>query len=76
MRNKAWMKEQLLNAKETIRGFAVTWVWEPLEGIGKTMRGGGEGLGVAPTTVKADQDVSTASVLSLGPPTGRWKADG
>jgi len=57
-RNKQWMKEQVLTAKETVRGFIVQWVWEPLEGIGKTIRGGGEGLGVAPTTVQSDQDVS------------------
>lgn len=52
------MRGQVVNGKETIQGFLVQWVWEPLEGIGKTMRGGGEGLGVAPTTVKSDQDVS------------------
>lgn len=57
-RNKEWMKEQVLTAKETVRGFVVQWVWEPLEGIGKTIRGGGEGLGVAPTTVQSDQAVS------------------
>lgn len=58
VRNKEWMKEQVRNAKETVRGFFVSWVWEPLEDIGKTLRGGGEGLGVAPTTVKSDQEVS------------------
>jgi nuclear-control-of-ATPase protein 2 len=59
-KNKQWMKEQIINAKETVKGFAVQWVWEPLEGIGKTVRGGGEGLGVAPTTVQSDQEVSLA----------------
>jgi nuclear-control-of-ATPase protein 2 len=58
VRNKAWMQEQVGNAKDTVKGFFVSWVWEPVEGIIKTMRGGGEGLGVAPTTVKSDQEVS------------------
>lgn len=58
-RNKEWLKEQIRNGKETIRGFFVQWVWEPLEGIGKTLRGGGEGLGVAPSTVQSDQAVSS-----------------
>lgn len=52
------MKSQVTNAKETVKGFFVQWVWEPMEGIGKTLRGGGEGLGVAPTTVQSDQAVS------------------
>ena len=62
-RNKEWMKEQVRNARETIKGFVVSWVWEPLEGIGKTMRGGGEGLGVAPTTVQSDQAVRSQTHL-------------
>ena len=57
-RNGPWIREQLRNARETVKGFIVQWVWEPLEGIGKTIRGGGEGLGVAPTTVQSDQAVS------------------
>lgn len=57
VRNKEWMKEQVSNAKETVKGFFISWVWEPVEGIIKTIRGGGEGLGVAPTTVKSDQEV-------------------
>ncbi|WWD21611.1 hypothetical protein CI109_106097 [Kwoniella shandongensis] len=65
-RNKEWMREQVKNAKETVRGFFVQWVWEPLEGIGKTLRGGGEGLGVAPTTVKSDQASLERMVLDLG----------
>jgi nuclear-control-of-ATPase protein 2 len=65
-KNKDWMKEQVVNAKETVRGFVVQWVWEPLEGIGKTIRGGGEGLGVAPTTVQSDQDSLERMVLDLG----------
>lgn len=60
-KNKNWMKEQIVTAKETVKGFIVQWVWEPLEGIGKTIRGGGEGLGVAPTTVASDQAVSPDS---------------
>lgn len=63
VKNKEWMKEQVMNARETVRGFVVQWVWEPLEGIGKTLRGGGEGLGVAPTTVRSDQAVSCISLL-------------
>jgi nuclear-control-of-ATPase protein 2 len=51
------MQEQIRNSRETIRGFFVQWVWEPLEGIGKTLRQGGEGLGVAPATVEADKQV-------------------
>ncbi|WWD00724.1 hypothetical protein V866_007659 [Kwoniella sp. B9012] len=66
VRNKEWMKEQVKNAKETVRGFFVSWVWEPLEGIAKTLRGGGEGLGVAPTTVKSDQESLERMVLDLG----------
>ncbi|WWC68050.1 uncharacterized protein I206_101969 [Kwoniella pini CBS 10737] len=66
VRNKAWMKEQVRNARETVKGFIVQWVWEPLEGIGKTLRGGGEGLGVAPTTVKSDQESLERMVLDLG----------
>ncbi|WVW78335.1 hypothetical protein I302_100289 [Kwoniella bestiolae CBS 10118] len=66
VRNKEWMKEQVKNAKETVRGFFVSWVWEPIEGIAKTLRGGGEGLGVAPTTVKSDQESLERMVLDLG----------
>lgn len=65
-RNKEWMKQQVATAKETVRGFVVQWVWEPLEGIGKTIRGGGEGLGVAPTTVQSDQAVSHPPTLGPG----------
>ncbi|KIR60442.1 hypothetical protein I314_03737 [Cryptococcus bacillisporus CA1873] len=65
-RNKEWLKEQIRNGKETIRGFFVQWVWEPLEGIGKTLRGGGEGLGVAPTTVHSDQASLERMVMDLG----------
>ncbi|WWC86785.1 uncharacterized protein L201_001664 [Kwoniella dendrophila CBS 6074] len=66
VRNKQWMKDQVKNAKETIKGFFVQWVWEPIEGIAKTLRGGGEGLGVAPTTVKSDQESLERMVLDLG----------
>lgn len=64
LRNKEWMKEQIGNAKETVRGFLITWVWEPVEDIVKTIRGGGEGLGVAPTTVQSDQEVRRIRVQS------------
>lgn len=60
------MKEQLRKGKDTVRGFVVQWVWEPLQDIGKTLRGGGEGLGVAPTTVKADQESLERMVKDLG----------
>ncbi|KAL1407260.1 Nuclear control of ATPase protein 2 [Vanrija albida] len=66
VRNKDWVKEQVVNAKETIKGFIVQWVWEPIEGIAKTMRGGGEGLDVAPETVKADQESLERMVVDLG----------
>jgi nuclear-control-of-ATPase protein 2 len=66
VRNKDWMGEQVKNAKETVKGFFVQWVWEPIEEIAKTMRGGGEGLGVSPETVKADQDSLERMVVSLG----------
>lgn len=65
-KNKEWMKEQILNAKETVRGFLVQWVWEPIEHITKTMRGGGEGLGVAPETVKTDRESLDRMVMDLG----------
>lgn len=63
VRNKAWMRDQVKNARETVKGFFIQWVWEPLEDIAKTLRGGGEGLGVAPTTVKSDQEVSALHLL-------------
>ncbi|RSH92300.1 Nuclear control of ATPase protein 2 [Saitozyma podzolica] len=66
LRNKKWMQEQIRNSRETIRGFFVQWVWEPLEGIGKTLRQGGEGLGVAPTTVEADKQSLERMVVDLG----------
>jgi nuclear-control-of-ATPase protein 2 len=65
-RNKDWMKEQLANAKETIKGFVVQWVWEPIEDIAETMRGGGKGLDVSPETVKADRESLERMVLDLG----------
>ena len=49
-----------------MRGFLVQWVWEPVEDIAKTLRSGGEGLGVAPTTVKSDQESLERMVLDLG----------
>lgn len=55
--NRDWVAEQLENAGETVRGWVVGWVWEPLMDVTKTLRTGGEGLGVAPTTVDSDQAV-------------------
>lgn len=74
-RNKDWAKEQVMNARETVRGFVIQWVWEPLEGIGKTLRGGGEGLGVAPTTVQSDQAVCPliAARVRKKADSSRWK---
>ena len=76
-KNKEWIKEQVRNARETAKGFVVQWVWEPLEGIGKTIRGGGEGLGVAPTTVKSDQEVrdqvaARRTMLMRDSPLNEW----
>ena len=71
VRNKEWMKEQVRNAKETVRGFFISWVWEPIEDIGKTLRGGGEGLGVAPTTVKSDQEVRRSPLIAHKALTGQ-----
>jgi nuclear-control-of-ATPase protein 2 len=56
-RNRQWIRDQAANASATVRGFVVQWVYEPVMGILGTVRGGGEGLGVAPTTVKSDQEV-------------------
>lgn len=56
-RNRQWIRNQAANASATVRGFVVQWVYEPVMGILGTVRGGGEGLGVAPTTVKSDQEV-------------------
>lgn len=64
--NKEWITEQVLNAKETIKGFFVQWVWEPVEDIFNTMRGGGEGLSLAPATVKADEESLQRMVLDFG----------
>jgi nuclear-control-of-ATPase protein 2 len=57
LKNRDWIKEQAANATDTVRGFVIQWVYEPVMGILGTVRGGGEGLGVAPTTVKSDQEV-------------------
>lgn len=64
--NQQWIREQVRNAGETIRGFFVGWVWEPIEGVVDTLRGGGEGLGVAPETVKSDKASLERMVLDLG----------
>lgn len=64
--NQQWIREQARNAGETIRGFFVGWVWEPIEGVIDTLRGGGEGLGVAPETVKSDKASLERMVLDLG----------
>lgn len=65
-KNKEWIREQVQNAKETIRGFFVQWVWEPLEEIAKTMKGGGEGLAFAPETVKNEEDSLRRMVVDFG----------
>ncbi|GMK59437.1 hypothetical protein CspeluHIS016_0800430 [Cutaneotrichosporon spelunceum] len=66
VKNKDWITEQVYNGKETIKGFFVKWVWEPIEDIFNTMRGGGEGLSLAPETVKADQESLERMVLDFG----------
>lgn len=66
IKNQDWIKEQVDNAKDTIKGFFVQWVWEPMEDIFNTMRGGGEGLSLAPATVKADEESLQRMVLDFG----------
>ncbi|RSH79789.1 Nuclear control of ATPase protein 2 [Apiotrichum porosum] len=66
VKNKEWLKEQVSNARETVKGFFVQWVWEPLEEIANTMRGGGKGLDVSPETVKTDQESLERMVMDLG----------
>jgi nuclear-control-of-ATPase protein 2 len=56
--NREWFIAQLRDAKATLRGWVVGWVVEPLEDVAKTLRSGGEGLGVDPTTVNSDKEVS------------------
>lgn len=65
-KNKEWVQEQVTNARETIKGFFVQWVWEPVEDIFTTMRGGGEGLSMAPATVKADEESLQRMVVDFG----------
>lgn len=55
--NQDWIRAQIQNAGETVRGWVVGWVVQPLEGVVQTLKGGGEGLGVAPDSVKSDQAV-------------------
>jgi nuclear-control-of-ATPase protein 2 len=55
--NQDWIRNQIQNAGETVRGWVVGWVVQPLEGVVQTLKGGGEGLGVAPDSVKSDQAV-------------------
>ncbi|BEI84160.1 hypothetical protein CcaverHIS002_0407640 [Cutaneotrichosporon cavernicola] len=66
VKNKEWITEQVYNGKETIKGFFVQWVWEPVEDIFNTMRGGGEGLSLAPETVKADEESLQRMVVDFG----------
>ncbi len=64
--NKDWVKAQINNAGETVKGWIIGWVWEPLEGVFSTLKGGGEGLGVAPKTVESDQASLERMILDLG----------
>lgn len=64
--NQEWIRSQIRNAGETIRGWVVGWVWEPIEGMAETLRGGGEGLGVAPQSVQSDKASLERMVLDLG----------
>lgn len=64
--NQAWIRSQLQNARETVSGWVIQWVWEPLMDVTKTLRTGGEGLGVEPTTVDSDKASLERMVLDLG----------
>ncbi|KAH8090542.1 ATP synthase regulation protein NCA2-domain-containing protein [Filobasidium floriforme] len=64
--NQDWIRSQIQNAGETVRGWVVGWVVQPLEGVVQTLKGGGEGLGVAPDSVKSDQASLERMVLDLG----------
>lgn len=66
VKNKEWIREQAQNAKDTVKGFFVKWVWEPIEEIAKTMKGGGEGLSFAPETVKNDEESLKRMVVDFG----------
>ena len=61
--NQDWIRDQIQNAGETVKGWVVGWVVEPLEGIVQTLKGGGEGLGMAPDSVKSDQAVSIKGMI-------------
>ena len=63
--NQDWIRDQIQNAGETVKGWVVGWVVEPLEGIVQTLKGGGEGLGMAPDSVKSDQAVSVKAMVCL-----------
>lgn len=65
-KNKEWIREQVVNARETVKGFFVQWVWEPIEEILETMKGGGEGLAFAPETVKNDEESLKRMVVDFG----------
>ncbi|KAJ9125559.1 hypothetical protein QFC22_000521 [Naganishia vaughanmartiniae] len=64
--NQAWIRSQLQNTRETVSGWVIQWVWEPLMDVTKTLRTGGEGLGVEPTTVDSDKASLERMVLDLG----------
>jgi len=64
--NQDWIRSQIQNAGETVRGWVVGWVVQPLEGVVQTLKGGGEGLGVAPDSVKSDQAVGSAARATIG----------
>ncbi|KAJ9109213.1 hypothetical protein QFC21_000542 [Naganishia friedmannii] len=66
LNNQAWIRSQLQNARETVSGWVIQWVWEPLMDVTKTLRTGGEGLGVEPTTVDSDKASLERMVLDLG----------
>jgi nuclear-control-of-ATPase protein 2 len=64
--NQAWIRSQLQNARETVSGWVIQWVWEPLMDVTKTLRTGGEGLGVEPTTVDSDKAVRPLVIEQSG----------
>lgn len=56
--NREWVLAQIRDARATLKGWVVGWIVEPLEDVARTLRSGGEGLGVAPATVNSDKQVS------------------
>ncbi len=58
LENREWVVAQIRDARATLQGWVVGWIIEPLEDVARTLRSGGEGLGVEPATVNSDKQVS------------------